>query len=296
MQGIYKLKQKLLPAGAMLLGAVLFASGLSSRAENDASTANSPASPPAPAQGAPLEEAPSSQLEKLNAADSIRKAEVELNRKRFAEAKTIVKKALAQCDEKTGLYLELYKISVASNDWSDASLSLEKVFELEPAREKDLMLEYAQALLKLRRNAKAKTAFNKALAFGRNKEDAYRGLIKIAQLEKDDPEAQIQMKEYLKLAPNDGDMHFEYANLLYKAGNLKESILEYKIASDKRPHDSYGHERLAYLLLCQKDFDGSINAYKKAIAVRPSEARLKQALSYAISQKRASQQQAPASK
>src|SRR5262249_3906082 len=150
------------------------------------------------------------------------------------------------------LYMELYQTCLKSNDWSDAASSLEKVMEIDPAKEKDVYVDYGKALYQLHRYDKAKDALNKALAFGKNKDEIYKAMVQIALREKDEPAAIQQYREYLKIKPNDGDAHWELANLLYKK-NLKDSLPEYKAASEDRPMNSYGHERYAYLLLCNKE-------------------------------------------
>lgn len=237
----------------------------------------------------PAPAAPESAAEAISPEDAIQKAEVEINRKRFPDAKLILKKAIAANPKSIPLYMELHSACLKSNDWSDAVSSLEKVMEIDPAKEKDVYTDYAKALFQLHRYDKAKAAFARALGFGKDKAEIHKSLIQLALREKDEPAANAEYKEYLKLKPNDGDMHWEYANFLYKGGKgLKESLPEYKAASDNRPNDSRGHEHYAYLLLCNKDFDASVDAYIKAIRVAPQGdvSRLNGALKYARQQQK----------
>jgi predicted Zn-dependent protease len=240
---------------------------------------------------------PSSQTkaEVLPPDEAIQKAEVEVNRKRYPDAKLILKQSLTANPKSIPVYMALYSACTKSNDWSDALWSLEKVMEVDPSKEKDVYVDYAKALFKLQRYSKSKAAYTKVLGFGKDLDEAHKGLIQIALREKDEPAAKAEYKEYFKVKPNDGDMHWEFANFLYKGGKgLQDSLPEYKAASDCRPDDSRGHEQYAYLLLCNKDYDGSVNAYIKAIksAHTAAEAqRLNNALKYARqSQKRAGAQ------
>lgn len=219
--------------------------------------------------------------------EAIQKARLEANRNRFSEAKLVLKQSLAANQQSVPLYMELYATCVKAKDWSDAAQSLERVMELDASKEKDVYADYGQALFQLRRYEKARTVLNKALGYGKDKDLIHKSLVKIALAEKDDPEATAEYREYLKLKPGDGDMHWEFANYLYKLGKIKDSLPEYKAASDNRPHDSYGHERYAYLLLCEKDYSGSVAAYKKAIAANPNDGRLREALKYALQRQKA---------
>lgn len=220
---------------------------------------------------------------------AIQKAKIEIDRKRYGDAKLALKQSLQGNPKHVGLYMTLYDACLRSNDWSDAAYSLEKVMEIDPSKEKDVYGDYGQTLYHLKRYDKAKAVFEKALTYGKDKEGIRKTLIKIATYQKDAPFATTQYKEYLKLKPNDGDMHWEYANFLYREGKIKESLPEYKLASDNRPNDTYGHERYAYLLLVEKDYEGSINAYKRALSTN-SDQRLKDGLKYAMQQQKQAQE------
>jgi len=226
----------------------------------------------------------------LSPDEAIQKARLEAGRKHFAEAKQALKQALSSNQKNVALYSELYDVCSKSNDWSDATSSLEKLMECDPSREKDVYIDYAKALFHLQRYDKAKTAALKAITLGKDKEEAHRLLFQIALRKKDEPAAIAEYREYLKLKPNDGDIHWEFANLLYKNGaGLKDALPEYKAAADNRPQDSYGHERAAFLLLFDKQYDASISEYTKAIKTAPpsDSGRLNAALKYAQAQQKA---------
>ena len=227
--------------------------------------------------------------------EAIQQARQDIARKRFADAKLVLKQCLSTNPQNVPLYMELYDASVKSNDWSDALSSLEKVMEIDLSKEKDVYADYGYTLYKLKRYDKAKLAFARALGFGKNKEMIHKTLIQIALQQKDEPSVDYEYKEYLKIKPTDGDMHWEYANFLYKGKKIKESIPEYKLAAQNRPNDSYGHAFLAQLLLVDKDYDGAIAEYKKAISTCTTNPEpLRDGLKYALAQKKALQPQVPA--
>lgn len=218
----------------------------------------------------------------------IEKARFQSNAGNLVEARQLLKQAIRTNPKDVQLLLEYYPICVKSNDWSDAVQTLEKIFALDPAKEKDLYAGYGEALYKLRRLDKAQLAFNKALDFGKDKELIHRTLIEIAKQQKNDLMAESEYAEYLKLKPNDGDMHFEYANTLYKLKKTKDALAHYKLASQLKPADAYVQEKLAFMLLSEKDYAGSIAAYRKAIQADPkNSARLAAALKYAREQQKA---------
>ncbi len=235
---------------------------------------------PPPVEVKPIEVIPPEQ--------AIEKSRLEVDRKRFGDAKQALKQSIGGNQTNLPLYEELYSVCVKSNDWSDAAFSLEKIIELDPAKEKEVYADYGVTQFKLRRYDRARTILEKALEYGKNLDLVRQTLVKIALVQKDDPEAIKQYREYLKLKPDDGEMHWEFANYLYKLGKIKDSLPEYKLASEKRPMNSYGHERYAYLLLIEKDYAGSIEAYKKAISVSlPKDtSRLNIALKYALQQQK----------
>lgn len=242
------------------------------------SASSAPAASPAPAT--PVAEIKTPE-------EAIQKARMEVERKRFTDAKLALKQCLNSNPKNIQLYMELHSVAVKANDWSDASQSLEKVMELDPSKEKELYSDYGQTLYKLKRYDKAKTVFAKALVYGKDKDAIHKTLIQIALHEKDDPSAIAEYKEYLKLKPNDGDMHWEYANFLYKGKKLKESIPEYKLAAQHRPNDSYGHAFLGQLLLVEKDYDGAVSEFKKAIQTKGGDAgSLRESLRYALKQQK----------
>ena len=216
---------------------------------------------------------------------ALQKAKIDMDRKRYGDAKSILKQSLNTNQKNIQLYICLFDACKRGKDWSDASTALEKIMELEPSREKDYLGEYGQTLFHLRRYDKSKQVLTKALSFGKDTDQLRKVLIQIAQFQNDEPETVKQYQEYLKLKPNDGEMHWEFANYLYRNKKIKESIPEYKLASDNKPDDAYAHERTAYLLMIDKDYDGSILYYKRAIS-KNNEQRLKVGLQYVTALKK----------
>lgn len=229
--------------------------------------------------------------------ESIDKARSLVSAGNLVEARQLLKQLIRSNPKEVRLLLEYYPVCVKSNDWSDSVQTLEKLFVLDPAKEKDLYAGYGEALYKLRRLDKAQVAFNKALDFGKDKELIHRTLIEIAKQQKNDLMAESEFAEYLKLKPNDGDMQFEYANTLYKLKRNKEAVARYKLAAQLKPTDSYVQEKLGFVLLSERDYAGSIAAYRKAIQADPkSSARLGAALKYARAQQKAAGQAAEPAK
>ena len=230
-------------------------------------------------------------LDDASVKEQIEKARVQVNAGNLAEARLILKQAIRSNPMNIQLLIEYHPVCVKSNDWSDAVMTLEKIFKLEPAKEKDFYAAYGESLYKLRRLDKAQIAFNKALDFGKDKELIHRTLVEIAKQQKNDLMAESEYAEYLKLKPNDGDMQFEYANILYKLKKTKEAVAHYKLASQLKPNDAYIQEKLAFLLLAEKDYAGSIAAYRRAIQADPrNSARLAAALKFARAQQKAAGQ------
>lgn len=187
-------------------------------------------------------------------------------RQKYREAKEPYKKALLQTPDDQTILTEYYEVCVHSKDWSTASTTLEKIFALNPAKEKDLYADYAQTLWELRKYDKAKPALKKAIKIGKDKEKTYKTLIKIAILEKENVLVDEYYQEFFKAVPKEGEMRLEYAKWLQKNGKLKEAIPHYKIASDCRPQDDNLHQTLGYILLTEKDYPGAIVEYERAMA------------------------------
>ncbi len=76
-----------------------------------------------------------------------------------------------------------------------------------------------------------------------------------------------------------------------KMKKTNDAIDHCKLASQLKPSDAYFQERLASILFNQKDYAGSIAAYRKAIQVDPKDsARLGAALKFARAQQKAAGQ------
>lgn len=230
--------------------------------------ATKPASPPAaaPPAAAPAVPEAKAPVPQEPLADLLSTARDLAHRQKYREAKEPYKKALVQVPDDQTVLAEYYDVCVNSKDWSAASATLEKIFALNPAKEKDLYADYAQTLWELRKYDKAKPALKKAIKFGKDKEKTYKTLIKIAILEKENVLADEYYQEYFKAVPKEGEMRLEYAKWLQKNGKLKDAIPHYKIASECRPQDDYLHQTLGYILLTEKDYAGAIQEYERAMA------------------------------
>ena len=242
--------------------------------------------PPPAVPSAPVAVPATPAVPAISVDESIQKAKAEIARNRFSEARAILKQSINANPKELKLYLEYYPLTVKTNDWSQAVQTLETIFELDPAKESEYYVGYGDAYYKLRKMDKAQMIYDKALGFGKDKDVIHRKLIDVAKQQKSESLLEKEYAEYLKLKPTDGEMQFEFANLLYKLKRNKEALAHYRLASDNRPYDSYTHERLAYILLYEKDYAGSIDAYRKAIAANPRDSRLIAALKYAREQQK----------
>lgn len=89
----------------------------------------------------------------------------------------------------------------------------------------------------------------------------------------------VGLQSFSSVDVADSDMQFEYANILYKMKKTNDAIEHYKLASQLKPADAYFQERLALILFNEKDYAGSIAAFRKAIQADPkNSARLGSAL------------------
>jgi tetratricopeptide (TPR) repeat protein len=192
-----------------------------------------------------------------------------VRRKKYREAKEPFKKALIHTPDDQALLAEYCTVCENNRDWSTAAATYEKLFALNPAKEKELYSDYAQTLWELRKYDKATVALKKAIGFGKDKDKSYRTLIKIALVDNDKVLAEDYYQEYFKAAPKDSDMRLECAKWLQSRGKIKEAIPHYKAASDCRPQDAQLHQTLAYILLTEKDYSGSIQEYERAMAADP---------------------------
>lgn len=217
-----------------------------------------------------------------------------IHREKFQQAQQPLKRALELSPNNMSILNQYYEVTVKSRDWSNAQWALEKIFALDPAKEKDLYADYAQTLYNLRKYDKAKTALKKALTYGKDKDKIYKTLIRIALLEKETVLADEYYLEYFKVAPKEPELRREYADWLRKKGKVKESLPHYKVAAEGKPQDSQLHEIYAYLLMTEKDYNGSIQEYQKAMSCADTagQARIQAAYKFAVEQQRAAQRAA----
>lgn len=214
-----------------------------------------------------------------------------VHREKYQQAQQPLKRALELSPNNMAILKELYEVSTKARDWSNTLSALEQILALDPSKEKDLYADYGQVLFNLHKYDKAKTVLKKALSFGKDKDKIFRALVKIAVLEKEDILAEEYYLEFFKVAPKDADLRLQYASYLRKRGKVKEAIPHLRIASEGLPNDSRFHETFAYLLLTEKDYNGSLEEYKRAMACAPtgSVQRIQVAYKFAAAQQRAAQ-------
>lgn len=228
-------------------------------------------------------------------AELVTNAKAAVAKERYDQAKLCYKQALNASPDDLQLHLDYYKVAMKTHDWSDAAASLEKAFLLDPSREKDHYVDYGENLFRLRRYDKAQTALKKALGFGKDKGRIHKYLLLIAQFQKDNAAVEEEFAEYLKAEPGDGDQQLNFANLLYKKGKTKDALAHYKAASAAKPADPSIHETIGYILLTEKNWDASIEEYRKALgAGSRNSGKVQENIRYAKAQKAAAQPAAPA--
>src|SRR5258705_11025236 len=71
-------------------------------------------------------------------------------------------------------------------------------------------------------------------------------------------EAKIALKNLLKLAPNDGEAHYQMAETLWNMQEYGEALWQYKEASRIAPENNEWRLKLAQILFVARDYGGSL--------------------------------------
>ena len=71
-------------------------------------------------------------------------------------------------------------------------------------------------------------------------------------------EAKIALKNLLKLAPNDGEAHYQMGETLWNLQEYGEALWQYKEASRVAPENNEWRLKLAQILFVARDYDGSL--------------------------------------
>ena len=106
--------------------------------------------------------------------------------------------------------------------------------------------------------------------------------------------AEVAYRRALEIKPDDFHWQFNLANSLYKQNKPDQSAGEFEKLVEKTtvPEEkSMVYHNLGNSLLAQKKFDPSIDAYKKALRITPTDPATKYNLAYAMKMKEEDQKQ-----
>lgn len=200
-------------------------------------------------------------------------------------AKRHFQDAIKMFPNQADLYQPLYESCVQMRDWSEACRTLEKLFELQPAKERELEWGYGQAQFELRHWDKAVPSLKKAAGYGHHQEQCHKMLLKIAQQQNDSAGVIAEYTALLKLK-NDYNTRVEFANYLDRIGKHPEAIVQYKSAVAIQSTDGPLMARIAYMLMFyNKDYSSAVQFYNKAIQIDPANANnYQQNIAYAQQQ------------
>lgn len=163
-----------------------------------------------------------------------------------------------------------------TSDWSESVRTLEHMFSLNPAKEKEYCWAHGEALYELRRWDRAVPTLRKAVTFGRNVDQCHDWLLKIALQQRNTAEQATEYAAILKLRPTDYKMHVDFGNLLETQGRHNEALVQYKAAATAQP-DGALMARIAYMMMSyNKDWNGAMAMYNRATQADPKNAAVYQ--------------------
>jgi tetratricopeptide (TPR) repeat protein len=106
--------------------------------------------------------------------------------------------------------------------------------------------------------------------------------------------AEVAYRRALEIKPEDYHWQFNLADAIYKQKKADQAATEFEKLADKadKPNDKYAaYHNLGNSLLNQKKFDPSIEAYKKALRINPTDPETKYNLAYAMKMKKEDEKQ-----
>jgi Ca-activated chloride channel homolog len=106
--------------------------------------------------------------------------------------------------------------------------------------------------------------------------------------------AEVAYRRALEIKPEDLHWQFNLADAIYKQKKSDQAASEFeKLAekADKPAEKASAYHNLGNSLLTQKKFDPSIEAYKKALRIKPNDPETKYNLAYAIKMKKEDEKQ-----
>lgn len=106
--------------------------------------------------------------------------------------------------------------------------------------------------------------------------------------------AEVAYRRALEIKPEDFHWQFNLANSIYKQNKAEQAASEFEKLLDKTKDSlekTLVYHNMGNSLLAQKKFDPSINAYKKALRINPSDPETKYNLAYAMKMKKKDEEQ-----
>lgn len=106
--------------------------------------------------------------------------------------------------------------------------------------------------------------------------------------------AEVAYRRALEIKPEDFHWQFNLANSIYKQNKPDQAASEFEKLAEKTTvpaEKSQVYHNLGNSLLAQKKFDPSIDAYKKALRITPTDPETKYNLAYAMKMKKKDQEQ-----
>lgn len=192
----------------------------------------------------------------------------------FDLAKKHFKEAINAQPDNPDAYPGFIEACQKAKDWSETQRSIEKYLTLNPGKERDYRWQVAEALFQMQKFDKSTPELKKALGYGHHQDQIHRMLLKTAQIQNNNAEVVNEYNALCKLKPNDYQTQLDYAALLERLAKPQEAIAHYRAATTANPTDGRTMGRLAYLLMYHnKDYDGAINMYMKAMAADPANAK-----------------------
>jgi tetratricopeptide (TPR) repeat protein len=207
-------------------------------------------------------------------------------------AKKHYKEAIHVQPENAETYPGYIESCQKTNDWSETQHGIERYLQMKPEKEREYSWQLGESLFHLQKYDKAVPVLKKSLAYGHHQEQIHRMLLKVAQIQNDNPEVIAEYNALCKVKPNDYQTHMDFAVLLERLSKPQEAITQYRAATNANPTDGRTMGRLAYLMMFHnKDYDGAIGCYNKAMAADPTNAKSYQdGIAYCMQQKQLASQ------
>jgi protein O-GlcNAc transferase len=164
----------------------------------------------------------------------------------------------------------LATVQLSREEWEPALATLAPALREMPQNAVAWRLS-GDALAKLKRNAEAMAAYQRALAI---RPDFVDVKFNMAAVEADNgrfEEAVALYRAVIAAAPNDWEARLQLADTLIRTNRLLDAYQELKILVEKNPSHAAGFSRLANLLRNGDQIDEALRAYARAVELAPDD-------------------------